>query len=109
MTRSNGVMLDFFHHSPYYRGMPLNIKNRQVEDLVEEVARLASETKTEAVRKALEERRARLALRGGLEKGRRFREFLEREIWPRIPVAELGRRLSRREEDEILGYGKDGS
>jgi antitoxin VapB len=42
--------------------VPLNIKNAEVETLVAEVARLAGESKTEAVRRALEERRARLRL-----------------------------------------------
>ena len=43
--------------------MALNIKNAAVERLVEEVARLSGESKTEAVRRALEERKARLAYR----------------------------------------------
>src|SRR5438128_12697313 len=43
--------------------MALNIKNRNVEQLAAEVARLAGESKTEAVRRALEERRERLAFR----------------------------------------------
>ena len=43
--------------------MALNIKNEAVERLVAEVARLAGESKTEAVRRALEERKARLAYR----------------------------------------------
>jgi hypothetical protein len=29
-------------------------------------------------------------------------------VWATIPKEELGRRLSRAEEDEILGYGPDG-
>ena len=33
---------------------------------------------------------------------------VQREVWPRIPADQLGRRLSRREEDEILGYGPEG-
>jgi hypothetical protein len=40
-------------------------KNLRVERFVAEVARLAGESKTEAVRRALEERRERLALRVG--------------------------------------------
>ena len=42
--------------------MALNIKNREVERLASEVATLAGESKTEAVRRALEERRGRLAM-----------------------------------------------
>ena len=89
--------------------MALNIKNDAVERLVAEVARLAGESKTEAVRRALEERKARLAYRlvDG-DRGSRLRRFLETEVWPRIPAEELGRRMTREAEDEILGYGKEG-
>ena len=45
--------------------MALNIKNPEVVQLTTEVARLAGETKTEAIRQALIERRARLQSRGG--------------------------------------------
>ena len=43
--------------------MALNIKNREVERLANEAGRLAGETKTETIRRALEERLARLRLR----------------------------------------------
>ncbi|SPE40154.1 hypothetical protein SBA3_3660012 [Candidatus Sulfopaludibacter sp. SbA3] len=36
-----------------------------------------------------------------------LREHLERNVWPAIPALELGRVMSR-EEDEILGYGPVG-
>ncbi len=39
---------------------------------------------------------------------RSLREPLERNIWPRIPPGELGRALTRAEEDQILGYGPEG-
>jgi len=41
--------------------MALNIKNRRVEDLANEIAEITGETKTEAIRRALEERRQRLS------------------------------------------------
>jgi len=89
--------------------MPLNIKNPEVERLIAEVAGVTGETKTEAVRKALEERKARLAYRiSGDNRRARLHRFLEQEVWPRIPGKELGRRLSRDEEEAILGYGKEG-
>jgi len=87
----------------------LNIKNDAVERLVAEVARLAGESKTEAVRRALEERKARLVYRQvDGDRASRLRRFLETEVWPRIPAEELGRRMTREAEDEILGYGKEG-
>jgi antitoxin VapB len=89
--------------------MALSIKSPEVEDLVEELARMTGESKTEAVRRALVERRERLRLqRGGRERGSDFLRFLEEEVWPKAPPSQLGRRLSREEEDEILGYGPEG-
>jgi len=89
--------------------MGLNIKNIEVERLANEVASLANETKTEAIRRALLERRARFQARGGKASSRKgLREYLEQNVWPMVPVAELGRVMSRGEEDEILGYGPQG-
>ena len=89
--------------------MGLNIKNADVERLAGEVAGLAHETKTEAIRRALLERRTRLQARAGKSAGRKgLREYLERNVWPLIPSGELGRVLSRQEEDQILGYRPEG-
>ncbi len=90
--------------------MALNIKNAEVERLAEETSRLAGETKTESIRRALEERLARLRLR--IVKRDREAEmlrYLEREVWPAVPRELLGKRLTRREEDRILGYGPEGA
>lgn len=38
----------------------------------------------------------------------RLRRFLEQELWPIVPADQLGRRLSRDEEEAILGYGSEG-
>jgi antitoxin VapB len=87
----------------------LNIKNVEVERLAGEVANLARETKTEAIRRALVERRARLQARAGKPGGRKsLREYLEQNVWPMMPPGELGRVMSREEEDQILGYGPEG-
>ena len=90
--------------------MPLNIKSAEVERLVAEVARLAGESKTEAVRRALLERRAHIASQVGVGDRRdRLMRFLESEVWPSIPRGVLGRRLSKKREEAILGYGPDGT
>jgi len=34
--------------------------------------------------------------------------FLERKVWPTIPKGQLGRRLTREEEDRLLGFGPGG-
>lgn len=90
--------------------MALNLKNREVEQLAAEVARLAGETKTEAVRRALLERRQRLVYRiGSVDRRGQLRHFLDREVWPHVPEQERGRRLTKDEEDRILGYGETGA
>jgi antitoxin VapB len=87
--------------------MALNIKNAEVERLAAEVARLTGETKTEAIRKALQERRRQLK-KPHADQRRHVVEFLERKVWPTIPKKQFGRRLTRAEEDQILGYGPEG-
>jgi antitoxin VapB len=88
--------------------MALNLKNADVERLAAEVARLTGETKTEAIRKALEERRRRLKAVVPARRKARLLRLLRRRIWPAIPKNQLGRRLTRAEEDAILGYGEEG-
>ena len=89
--------------------MALNIKNAEVERLAEEVARLTGESKTEAIRQALVERRRRLRERVAPAARRaRLTGFLEREIWSRIPSDQLGRAPDREERERILGYSPDG-
>lgn len=57
----------------------LNIKNALVERLSGESARLPGETKTEAIRRALEERLARLRLRVvAHDREAGLRQYLER-------------------------------
>jgi antitoxin VapB len=90
--------------------MATNIKNPEVERLIEEVAALTGESKTEAVRRSLDERRQRLAYRvAGSDRLARLQRLLESEVWPRVPEAERGRRLSRDEEDALLGYDETGT
>lgn len=87
--------------------MGLNIKNRDVEELAAEVAQMARETKTEAIRRALLERKARLKARLGSPR-KSLLDWLEQEVWPTIPETALGNRVTKRERERILGYGKFG-
>jgi antitoxin VapB len=88
--------------------MALNIKNPEVERLAAEVARLTGESKTEAIRRALDERRTRLRRVPPHQRRSRVVRFLERKVWPNLPKAQIGRRLTRAQEDDILGYGSGG-
>ena len=88
--------------------MALNIKNDEVERLAADVARLTGESKTEAIRRALEERRGRLKSASRSTRRAGVLRFLEKKVWPTVPESQVGRRLTRAEEDEILGYGPGG-
>jgi antitoxin VapB len=87
----------------------LNIKNREVEELAAEVAGMTGETKTEAIRKALADRRRRLTREGGQgARAARLRRFFDEEIWPLLPRGQRGKAMSKREREAILGYGEGG-
>jgi antitoxin VapB len=88
--------------------MALNIKSEAVERLATEVARLSGETKTEAIRKALEERKRRLKGPSVADRRQRVVRFLKQDVWPTIPKKFLGKRPTRAEEDAILGFGPEG-
>jgi antitoxin VapB len=89
--------------------MALNIKNPDVEKLAADVADLAGETKTEAIRKSLAERKLRLELAAGKQdRTKELLEFFERDVWPKLPADVLGRKITRQEEEQILGFGPDG-
>ena len=90
--------------------MALNIKDPETLRLVDEVARLAGESKTGAVRTALRERQRSLRRGGGTPEARRaaIAGLLEGEIWPQVPEDQLGRAVSRGEREAILGYGPEG-
>lgn len=89
--------------------MALNIKDPETEQLAAQVAALAGETKTRAVKTALKERKDRLTLRvADPERIRDLRRFLADEVWPQIPADVLGKPMTRGEREAILGYGPHG-
>jgi antitoxin VapB len=81
--------------------MGLNIKDEETDRLAREVARLAGETITEAVKRSLAERAMKLKAR-------------KREATLAGDIMEIGRRcaslpvIDARSADDILGYDKDG-
>ena len=88
--------------------MALNIKNAEVERLAAEVARLTHESKTEAIRVALQERASRVkSYRGKLSRGQRIDAALGR-FREQFPRGDFGRRLTKEEEEKILGFGPPG-
>ena len=86
----------------------LNIKDPETARLAGEVAALAGETKTAAVRRALRERLDRLrASAKADDPADRLHRFLVDEVWPQVSVEVRGG-LSKREREAILGYGPEG-
>ncbi|HRN68453.1 MAG TPA: type II toxin-antitoxin system VapB family antitoxin [Promineifilum sp.] len=89
--------------------MSLNIKNPEVERLLDDIVGMTGESKTEAIRKALDERRRRLQLQSVAPRSEaRLHAFLENEIWPQVPPELLGKPITKEEEEAILGYGELG-
>lgn len=89
--------------------MALTIKSQDVERLVDEIVAITGESKTEAIRKALDERRQRLILHATTPRNEvRLLPFLEDEIWPQVPPEVLGKPITKAEEEAILGYGESG-
>jgi antitoxin VapB len=101
--------IEALHPICYPSTMAMNIKDPQTEALAAEVAALANETKTQAVRTALQERKERLQARTRRHaRAQRIDRFLEDEAWPQIPEAVLGRPISKTEREMVLGYGSEG-
>jgi antitoxin VapB len=74
---------------------------------------MTGKTKEAAVREALREKKERLAVSmgkrsKGKEKPASMQEWLETEIWPRIPEEERGKPLAKEEVEDILGFGPEG-
>jgi len=89
--------------------MGLNIKNREVELLADELARMTGESKTEAIRRSLQERRDRLVVtRERRPTKESLIRFMERSVWSEMPPDVLGKPISKREREKILGYGPHG-
>lgn len=89
--------------------MALNIKDPDTERLAAEVAILAHESKTEAVRTALRERAERLQVHAQrVRRAERLARFLNDEAWPQVPADRLGVRISKAEREDILGYEPEG-
>jgi antitoxin VapB len=95
--------------SVYNYTMALNIKDPETERLASEVAALAGESRTEAVRQALRERKQRLLLaQSGRARRDRIVDLLERKVWPQLADGVRGSVLSKDEEEAILGFGPKG-
>lgn len=84
--------------------MGLHIRSAEVERLAAEVSAMTGESKTEAIRVALAERKARLIEAGGPDKRARAMGFLEQIVWPSVRPNALGKPVSKREVEKLLGF-----
>ena len=69
------------------------------------------ETETVAVRKAVRERMDRIAAEPRPKPkmtAEELRQWLETEVYPKVPRDVLGKKITKAEREEILGYGPDG-
>ena len=84
--------------------MALNIKDSRTEELAAEVAELAGESKTGAIRQSLEDRLEQLVQRSrGGDRTERLSRFLRNEVWPQVPEGVLGVPVTRAERENVLG------
>ena len=81
--------------------MALRIRNSDFVRLASEVALLAGESKTEAIRVALEERKFRLAAQRSTRPVQQLLAELESQIWSQIPEEFLGKGLAYLATDDI--------
>ena len=88
--------------------MALNIKDDETERLATEVAQLAHESKTQAVRVSLRERKERLLRPPAARRADRLTAFLADEVWPQLPADVAGRSPDKAEREAILSYGPEG-
>ena len=75
--------------------MALNIKNQEVKQLAAEISEITGESKTEAIRKSLLERKIRLKIAAG--KGQSEEDLLnliQTRIWSRIPDSMQGQGIA---------------
>lgn len=89
--------------------MALNIKDPTTERLATQLAEMTCDTKTGAIRTALEERLHRLAEQAGRRsRADRLHRFLIDEVWPQIPVEVRSTTTTKEQREEILDIGADG-
>ena len=89
--------------------MAMHIRNEKLERLAEELAKLTGESTTAAILRALEERKERMTMNPPQKQTMtEILEILEKEVWPHVPKRLLGRGITKKERERILGYGRGG-
>lgn len=85
------------------------IHSPKIDQLAAQLAQLDREEVLEVFRKTLDiQARQETRPQARAQRFSELREFLEREIWPQIPPDLRGKGITKREREEILGYGPEG-
>ena len=89
--------------------MALNVKDEEAVRLAGRVAAMTGESKTRAIRVALEERLERLREQETPEERMaRLTRWLEEEVWPTLSDEYKNKPFTKEEREEILGYNERG-
>lgn len=79
--------------------MPITINEPELERLVHEIAAELQLNEAEALTSIIRDHADYLKRRGAVM------NWLQNDVWPNIPSEVRGKRITREEKAEILGYG----
>jgi antitoxin VapB len=79
--------------------MPITIDDPEVESLIHEIAAELQLNEAEALTSVIRDHADYLKRRGAVM------NWLQNDVWPKIPPEVRGKRMTREERAELLGYG----
>jgi antitoxin VapB len=79
--------------------MPITINDPELEALIQEIAAELQLTECEALTSIIHDHADYLKRRGAVM------NWLQNDVWPKIPPEVRGKRITRQEKAELLGYG----
>ena len=79
--------------------MPITIDNPELERLIQEIAAELQLDEAEALTSIIRDHADYLKRRGAVM------NWLQNDVWPKIPSDVRGKRITREEKAELLGYG----
>ncbi|HEY0023067.1 MAG TPA: hypothetical protein VGB24_09155 [Longimicrobium sp.] len=80
--------------------MPITIDNPELERLIQEIAAELQLDEADALTSIIHDHADYLKRRGAVM------NWLQNDVWPKIPCEVRGKRVTREEKAELLGYGK---
>jgi hypothetical protein len=80
--------------------MPITIDDPELERLIQEIAAELQLNEAEALTSIIHDHADYLKRRGAVM------NWLQNDVWPKIPAEVRGKRITREEKAELLGYGR---